>query len=470
MTNNHQDIVLLNKNTRSLRCCFILLALALAVCSKNLRADTVDDWLLLKMAELKIPGLQIAVVNHNKLVKTANYGIANMQDSVAVDDNTLFTINSMTKGFTGIAIMQLVEQGKLQLTHKISQYLAELPEQWRDITVKQLLTHTSGLPDIMGDGLYIISNKDAQAAWDKVQQQPLEFKANSQFKYNQTNYLLLGNIITAVSGRPFSDFIIQNQLDKVGMPKTAAAGFAHFQDVIPHQARAYTYDITGSLSTVYAEFPPYLRASAGMSSNAIELARWVRALQNNQLFKHASSLATLWSPAILDNGHTAGFSRLLNGYALGWQVIDRPSHPAVALVGGNRAALAVYPQDQLTIVIITNLMGASPETFIDEIAAFYLDDMHSINGISLKPNILADYVGNYAFANFSISVSRETSGLSMLASGAGQEKFTIYATSDSHFFAKLIDATFEFQRDNKGAVNQLVMRQGANTLLAQKVN
>jgi len=195
------------------------------------------------------------------------------------------------------------------------------------------------------------------------------------------------------SSQPFVEFITQNQLHKVGMKRTEAAGFAHFQDVILHQARGYTYDITGEFTSVYAEFPPFLRATAGMSSSAKEIASWLIALQRGQLFNKSSSLETLWSPAVLNNGQTAGFSRLLNGYALG-QVIDRLEHPAVTSVGGNRAALVVYPKDNLSIVVITNLMGASPETFIDEIAGYYIPDMKTINGIMVEPKVLEDYGAN----------------------------------------------------------------------------
>lgn len=293
--------------------------------------------------------------------------------------------------------------------------------------------------------------------------------ANTDFRYNQTNYLLLGKLIDAVAGKPFHDFIIGNQLRMANMPRTEKAGFSHFQGVVPHQARGYTYGVTGELSTVYSEFPPYLRTAAGMSSSATEIARWLVALQAGTLFSETDSLQTLWAPARLTNGRTAGFSRFLNGYAMGWQVIGRQEHPAVALVGGNRAALIVYPEDGLGIVVLTNLMGASPEIFIDAIAGHYIPNMQSINGISVPADVLDDYVGNYAFANFSISASVDANTLTLLASGKGQEKFPVFAETESTFFAKVIDAKFLFQRDDDGKVDGLVFRQGDNDMQAKKV-
>jgi|TARA_R110000868_G_scaffold291571_3_gene552053 CubicO group peptidase (beta-lactamase class C family) len=164
------------------------------------------------MSDRRIPGLQLAIVKDNKIVKTANYGLANIQDSVPVRNQTVFTINSMTKAFTGVAIMQLVEQGKLNLDVGIAEYLAELPEAWRGLTIRQLMSHTSGLPTILGNWARLIGSQDFDTAWELVKQKPMEFKPDTRFKYNQTGYVLLGKIIDKFSGMPFVKFITTNQL------------------------------------------------------------------------------------------------------------------------------------------------------------------------------------------------------------------------------------------------------------------
>jgi len=112
-------------------------------------ADSIDDFLHIKMKENNIPGLQIAVVKNKKIVKLASYGLSNIQDKVKVDDATVFNLASITKAFTSVAVMQLVEKGKLDLSAPISSYLPDLPKNWQKVTLKQLLSHTSGLPDIM---------------------------------------------------------------------------------------------------------------------------------------------------------------------------------------------------------------------------------------------------------------------------------------------------------------------------------
>lgn len=126
---------------------------------------------------------------------------------------------------------------------------------------------------------------------------------------------------------------------------------------------------------MFFSFPPFLQTAAGMSSTASEMAYWVIALQRNNLLSKAGMTA-LWKPAKLTNGKTAGFNSLLNGYAAGWPVSDRKEHPVVAPVGGGRSALFIYPKDSLSIIVLTNLSGGLPETFIDELAGLFIHGMN----------------------------------------------------------------------------------------------
>lgn len=339
----------------------------------------VDSIIWAEMARRHIPGLQLAVVAHGTIVKSSSYGLANVQDSIPVDSRTTFTINSITKAFVGVAVMQLVEDQRLDLDAPIARYLDELPDVWRSVTVRQLLTHTSGLPDIYRYNDRMVAEGSEDSAWVAVTHDPLEARPGEHFSYNQTNYLLLGRIIDRLSGVPFARFVTERQLRVVGMPRTVEAGFADARDVLSHAARGYallqpTVGETSARATfrnVFEEFYPSLRTAAGMSSTATEMARWVMALQGGRLFTHASSLETLWTPGALNDGSHEGFSDLLNAYALGWPVIDREKHPAVAPVGGGRSAVFVYPRDGVAIIVLTNLQGSSPETFIDSIAAEY---------------------------------------------------------------------------------------------------
>lgn len=365
--------------------CVVLLTLTFSI-SVFAQTDSIDVFVQNQMQKRKIPGLQLAIVRHGKIIKTGNYGWANIQDSIPVSDKTVFTINSITKAFTGIAILQLMEAGKLNLASPVSTYLTGLPETWKPVTIQQLLSHTSGIPDIVDEEEAVLIAAGGEEAWKKVLLLPIDFKPGEKFSYNQTNYLLLGRIIDKLSGMPFQEFITKEQLIKAGMTKTIQSGFGATKEIVAHAACSYQY-AKGKLNNMFFSFPSFLQTAAGMSSTAKEMADWIIALQNMQLLKQKSSLAALWSPAILNNGETGGFSSLLNGYAAGWPVITRPSHPAVAPVGGGRSAVFVYPNDELSIVVLTNLSGGLPDVFIDELAGLFIPDMKEANGFGLSASV-----------------------------------------------------------------------------------
>jgi len=364
----------------------LLICLSFVTSKALCQTDSVDIFIEQQMKAQKIPGLQLAIVKGDKITKVAHYGYANLQDSIPVSNQTVFTINSITKAFVGIAVIQLVEDGKLKLDAPIGHYLPDLPGTWHAVTVQQLLSHISGLPDIVDEEEAVMIDDDPDQAWEKVLKMPNEFKPGERFSYNQTNYLLLGLLINELSGLPFQEFIVKNQLEIVGMPKTIRSGFGATKAVVHHSAAGYQFQ-KGKLSNMYFSFPPFLQTAAGMSSNAEELAKWVIATRKMQLFKNPSSLTALWKPAVLNNGKTSGFSSLLNGYAAGWPVANRSEHPAVAPVGGNRSAIFVYPKDDLAIVILTNLSGSTPDKFIDELAGIFISDMKEVNGFGLSTSL-----------------------------------------------------------------------------------
>lgn len=347
------------------------------------QTEKVDSLIQNQMQKRKIPGLELAIVRHGKIVKTGYYGLANIQDSIAVTDRSVFNINSITKAFVGVAVLQLVEAGKLKLNAPISEYLSDLPVSWRLVTVQQLLSHTSGIPDIVDEEESVMIAENFDLSLKKARTMPNDFQAGEQFRYNQTNYFLVGQIIEKLSGMSFQEYITKNQLQKVGMRKTILSGFGATKELVPNAANSYQFS-KGKLNNMFFSFPSPLQSAAGMSSTANELANWIIALQNMEILKEKSSLEALWKPAILNNGKTGGFSRLLNGYAAGWPVIDRTEHPAVAPVGGGRSAIFVYPKDDLSIIVLTNLSGGSPDVFIDELAGLYISDMKEANGFGMS--------------------------------------------------------------------------------------
>jgi len=355
-------------------------------------SDSIDVFLKTKMRERNIPALQIAVVRNDKMVKDTTFGVANLEYNIKANNETIFSINSITKAFVGIAIMQLSEAGKLKISDPISLHLDGLPEAWKKITIKQAMSHISGLPDMMDADEQVLGHNDEREAMEKVKALPMAFNAGEKFSYNQTGYVLLGQLITKLSGMHFTQFIQERQFDVAGMPLTR---FGDSYDVIPNYAGAYTMTRQMGDNFVrnkvpghaYMQFPVFFRTAAGIQSTATDLAHWIMAINGGKLLKRQSSIDSLWKPAVLNNGKIGGFNRLTNGYALGWPTVTREEHPAVGPVGGGRSALFVYLKDNLSIVVLTNLMQGNPDQFIDEIAGYYIPEMHQVNGFGLPSNL-----------------------------------------------------------------------------------
>jgi CubicO group peptidase (beta-lactamase class C family) len=370
----------------------ILTSLAAPAHAQKSKDDSLDLYIKNVMKDRGIPGMQLAVIRHGKLEKLTHYGLASIQDSLPVNDQTIFSINSITKAFVGVAVMQLVEEGKLELNAPISRYLDSLPVAWRPVTIRQLMSHISGLPNMMA-GDKMIREGEEDTAWKEIIAQPMDSKPGTRFSYCQTNYLLIGKVIERLGKKPYMQFIKDRQLAMAGMSLTRW-GDGH--EILPHSARGYTFlhvvdghmARTRTLGNVFEEFPLDLQTASGMNSNALEMSRWLIALQSGSLLRKKSSIDSLWATGILNDGSHQGFGGFFNGYGVGWPMIIRPSHRALAPIGGGRAALFVYPDDNLTIVVLTNLQACNPEGFIDEIAGYYIPEMHSYNGFGFGPSVI----------------------------------------------------------------------------------
>ncbi len=336
----------------------------------------VDRYLEMQMQRLQIPGLAVAVVKDGQLVLERHYGTASVEFGVPVSADTVFAINSVTKAFTGVAAMRLVEAGRLDLSAPVGRYLADLPEAWRAVTIRQLLSHMSGLPDIMRAPTV---ETDAAAAWAWVLTQDIRFPPGERFNYCQTNYTLIQRVVNQIEGRAPDAPLAQEQLAIAGMSDT------HYGDaysVIANRAPTYRWTLGGTMITGYRaassttpgiltavseRFLPFRRASSGMNSTVGDMARWLIAIEDGKILSQAG-LEMLWTPVAFNDGQKGQ-------WGLGWQVLNRGTHRSVGMTGGGRAAVSLYPEDGVGVVILTNLTGSYPEDMIDKIASIYAPDL-----------------------------------------------------------------------------------------------
>ncbi len=361
----------------------LMMSFALIVTPGLLAGQTqsgeVDRYLRSEMTTRKIPALGVAVVRGGKIEKTATYGMANLELDVPASEGSLFQINSATKSFAAVALMMLVEAGRFQLDDSIGSHLDSLPVSWRSVTVRQLMNHTSGLPDVVDNataGTLLARNAPEAVAF--LAPKPMMFPRGTSWSYNQTNYMLLAMLIEKKSGLAFPRFCLEREFAPLGITR---AFFGDSRHVVPGRASGYTkFNTAGGKVTPLAgvqntwyEFEPFLYTAAGLHISAIDFGRWLVGLLGGKLISR-KSLEEIWDPTKLADGKVFHIEGSL-GYGLGWPLFDRPKHRAAGGSGGARAAFFVYPDDDLAVVVLTNLQGASPESLVEGVAAIYLPDL-----------------------------------------------------------------------------------------------
>lgn len=173
---------------------------------EDLFSSRVDKLVQGEMYSEQIPGLALAVVKVGKIIKAQAYGVADEDAKIPVTTNTVFRIGSVSKQFVATAIMMLVEEGKLNLDDPVSKYLDGTPRRWKKITIRNLLTHTSGIPDFLNENVPVDTSPDAfdQSVFNAAARRRLHFAPGEEWRYSSSNYHLLGMIIVKSPASPMA--------------------------------------------------------------------------------------------------------------------------------------------------------------------------------------------------------------------------------------------------------------------------
>jgi D-alanyl-D-alanine carboxypeptidase len=355
-------------------------------------ADTTDDYVHRQMEEKKIPGLALAVIRNGRVVKEAAYGKASLELDVPITLDTSFYWQSIAKVFTATAIMQLVEEGRISLDEPVTQILTQLPTQWSAVTIRQCLSHTSGLPDVFTDALNLETvSGDRDTAIADLAKLPLK-PAGVEAVYNQTGYMLLGMIIEKLSGMSYEDFVRDRLLNRAGMKNASKkASFGDGWAIIPNLATQYTkVDITPDHTKLLSRdgrpvltdkvrrygslySPEYLAPAGYWNGSLRDLVSWETALSQGKLLKPAT-LAEMAKPYKLADGKDGIFAL---GYAsVPMNLFDSSTakfaqYKTVSYGGGAATFCMSIPEKHLTVIVLTNLEGASPQYMSADIAALY---------------------------------------------------------------------------------------------------
>lgn len=340
--------------------------------------DKVDQFITDQMGKNHIPGVSVAVVQNGQLVFAKGYGLADVELSTPATENTVYGLMSVSKQFTANAIMMLVEQGQVGLDEKISKYLPDVPGTWSAITVHELLSHTSGIPDYVDRPGFWQNVRQDRAPEDllkPVKDLPLDFPPGTQWRYSNSGYYVLGQIIEKVNGKSYADFLNEHIFRPLGMSATQVNDF---QAIIPNRASGYIWQKDHLQNAEYVS-PTQMWAAGAVISTVTDLAKWDAALYTDKLLKK-STLEPMWTPAKLADGTDAP-------YGEGNELSTVRGHRVAGHQGsGNafNATLLRYVDDKLTVIVLCNLAQGPSHDIAAHIATLYLPALGYANASGIE--------------------------------------------------------------------------------------
>ena len=339
-------------------------------------ADEIDDFVRAQLLERHIPGAAIAVIKNGKIVKAEGYGLASVEFNVPATSETVFEIGSVSKQLTAAGIMLLVEDGKINLDEKISNYLPNTPESWSKVTVRNLLTHTSGVKTYTGLSGFELSKRLNRDEFIKaLSAYPLDFEPGASWNYSNSGYNFLGFIIESVSGKNYWNFMRERIFNPLGMTKT---GNRDPQYIIPNRATGYEWE-NGKLVGRDYDLTDVFSAGA-IVSTVLDLAKWDSALRNDKLLKKESK-AQIQTPFVLNNGKPYP-------YGFGWNIGEIRGHRLISHSGqtaGFGANISRYIDDDLTVIALTNLGESGMGTVIARGIAKIMIPAISLKSLKAQP-------------------------------------------------------------------------------------
>lgn len=400
----------------------------------------------------------VLVAQNKKIILDKGYGKSDFEQNIQNTPNTTFPIGSMTKQFTAMAIMQLVERGLISVSDPISKYIPDFPN-GNIITIENLLTHSSGivnctdLPQFWN--MSQDSLKDINKVIDLFKNKPLEFKPGTNFSYSNSGYILLGYIITKVSGMSYGDYLQKNIFQPLDMKNTglgykgtekmySSTGYSGYLDVYP-----VSDEIT--LSGAYG--------AGCLYSTTEDLYKWDRALYTEKMVKQ-STLDNIFSNHIemAPSGPYYGYGWMLTSGKYGKEIYH----------GGNTVGftsnIARYPAKDLAIIILTNVGYYNINPLNDTLANITLGGSYKLpkskQVITIDSKTLDKYVGNYKLNGNLADISITTDGKALYYEQDNSgEKYQLYPQSQNEFFLRVADVSIKFNIDSKNTVTGLELYQ-----------
>ena len=322
-------------------------------------ADPADDFVKAKIDEFHLAGLSLAVVRNGEIVKADGYGLADREGKTPATRETIYKIGSVSKQFVATGIMLLVQEKRIGLDDPISRHLDKTPSSWAAITIRHLLTHTSGLvreSPAFGPNKNLSDTELITA----VHSLPLRFAPGERWEYSNIGYVALAEIIRKVTQQPWPEYLYQKIFAPAGMTATLPTNTTA---AVANRAAGYT----GTDNTRKAGEWIALRAGGAFLSSVLDLAKWDALLYTDKILRDAAR-REMWTPVRLTGGSTAA-------YGLGWHV-DSTRHGRRIWHGGGLPGFTShfvrYVDDRISVIVLSNGDDSDMGSIANGVAALYL--------------------------------------------------------------------------------------------------
>ncbi len=317
------------------------------------------------------PGMAVAVIDGGETVFARGYGMADLEHGIPVSPESRFYIGSTSKQFVAMSIMLLEQEGKLSLDDDVHEYVPGLPDYGDAITIRHLLTHTSGLKDYLGlwvenGGTWFDAMPPEEVMAMVCAETELNHAPGDKYQYTNTGYLLLAEIVKRVSGDPLSVYARENIFEPLGMTSS------HFHDdrtrLIPNRAHGHLRRADGSIGRYTSAFD--LVGSGGLYTTVGDLAKWDANYYDNRLPGGDAVIRRMSAPTTLNDGTTTDYGYgLMTGEYRGLRKI---SHSGTFV--GYRAELLRFPGQRFSVIVLSNLIDVDSPALARKVADAYLGE------------------------------------------------------------------------------------------------
>jgi CubicO group peptidase (beta-lactamase class C family) len=403
----------------------------------------------------------VLVARGGQIVLRRGYGLADYENDVPNAPETKFRLGSVTKQFASMAILQLEEKGKLKVTDTVRSVFPDYPGGDR-ITIHNLLTHTSGIPNLTDFPDYLKTMALPSPALQTVERfknLPLDFAPGEKFSYSNSGYILLGAIIEKVTGGSYEDYLRKNVFGPLGMDNS---GYDHPEIILKHRARGYEFSEDRQVNAAYIDMTtPH--AAGALYSTVDDLYKWDRALYTEKLVSKAS-LAKLFTP-FKDN------------YAYGWMITSLAGHRNIRHSGGINgftSDVSRFPDDDACVIVLNNFSTGFTQEISDALANLLFGQNVEMpvekKAVQLPASVLAALQGQYKLEGTTVvfSITAEAGGLFVQI--PQQPKVVLLAESETKFFMKTVGFEVTFVKDAAGKVTHFILKQGKRETKAVRLD